>query len=637
MKKAITFRAVLIAILLMPLNSWWVAYMEVITYTGHPTTMSLFFNVVFTLLFLILINYLLKRFAPRYMFTQGELMVIYTILALSSCMVGHDMYQVLIACLTHPFWFATPENKWKSLFFKYLPKWLMVSDKNILEGYFMGWSSFYTKEHILAWLPVILIWTGFFMVLIFLMMCINVIFRKQWTERERLTFPIILLPLAMTDENFTLFKQRLMWIGFAIASLVDIINNINANFPAVPHIPIRDYDLGQYITNPPWNAIGWTPLALFPCIIGLGFLLPVDLSFSCWFFYWYWKFQRIVSVAFNLNVGRPDMPYINDQSAGAYIGVTFFVIWVARHYLKEVFKKALGMKSELDDSDEPMSYRTAIIGILIGFPLAAYLFVRAGMSWGISLIALGIFFILSIAVARMRAELGSPAHDLHFAGPDQMITRIWGVENISPKNLTVLSLYWGFNRAYRSHPMPHQIEGFKIAERLEINPRKFMWIMFLASFIGSFVAFWALLDLYYRIGAASAKVVGPATWFGWEPYNRLSSWIETPAKRDDLCSVFTGVGFAVCLFLIFMKTTFFWWPFHPVGYAVSSSWSMSWMWFPIFIGWLAKFIILKSTGLKGYRTALPFFFGLILGEFTVGSLANILGILFDWRIYHFWG
>jgi uncharacterized membrane protein YeaQ/YmgE (transglycosylase-associated protein family) len=185
--------------------------------------------------------------------------------------------------------------------------------------------------------------------------------------------------------------------------------------------------------------------------------------------------------------------------------------------------------------------------------------------------------------------------------------------------------------------MPHQIEGFKIAERLDINPKKFMWIMFLASFIGSFVAFWALLDLYYRIGAASAKVVGPATWFGWEPYNRLSSWIETPAKRDDLCSVFTGVGFAVCLFLIFMKTTLFWWPFHPVGYAVSSSWCMSWMWFPIFIGWLAKFVILKSTGLKGYRTALPFFFGLILGEFTVGSLANILGILLDWRIYHFWG
>jgi len=101
MKKAITFRAVLLAFLLMPLNSWWVAYMEKVTYTGHPTTMSLFFNVVFTLLFLVLLNALLKRFAPRYMFTQGELMVIYTILALGSCMVGHDMYQVLNS-LPHP-------------------------------------------------------------------------------------------------------------------------------------------------------------------------------------------------------------------------------------------------------------------------------------------------------------------------------------------------------------------------------------------------------------------------------------------------------------------------------------------------------------------------------------------------------
>lgn len=501
----------------------------------------------------------------------------------------------------------------------------------------MGWSSFYTAKHIKAWLPIILIWTGFFTLLIWVMMCLNVIFRKQWTERERLTFPIVQLPIAMTDEKFSLFKNKLMWGGFALAAFVDLINNLNANFPAIPHIPIRDYNLAQYIVTYPWNAIGWTPLAFFPCIIGLGYLLPLDLSFSCWFFFWYWKFQRIITFAFNLHEGRPDMPYINDQSAGAYIGVTFFVIWVGRRYLWEVIKKALGRPSELDDSDEPLSYRTAILSIIFCFPILVFFFVKAGMSWVISFFSLLIYFILSISVTRMRAELGSPAHDLHFAGPDQMITRIWGVTNISPKDLTVLSLDWGFNRAYRTHPMPHQIEGFKIAERLNINPRKYMGVMMGASLFGSFAAFWALLHLYYTIGAASAKVVGPATWFGWEPYNRLASWIETPAKRDNLCSIFTGVGFAVCVFLTFMKSSFFWWPFHPVGYAVSSSWCMSWMWCPIFIAWLIKFIVLKSTGLKGYRVTLPFFLGLILGEFTVGSLFNILGIIFHWQIYHFWG
>ena len=45
----------------------------------------------------------------------------------------------------------------------------------------------------------------------------------------------------------------------------------------------------------------------------------------------------------------------------------------------------------------------------------------------------------------------------------------------------------------------------------------------------------------------------------------------------------------------------------------------------------------RATGLRGYRTALPFFFGLILGEFVVGSLWNLAGLVFGLEIYRFWG
>jgi hypothetical protein len=64
---------------------------------------------------------------------------------------------------------------------------------------------------------------------------------------------------------------------------------------------------------------------------------------------------------------------------------------------------------------------------------------------------------------------------------------------------------------------------------------------------------------------------------------------------------------------------------------------MNWMWLSIFLAWLAKAGLLRWGGLKGYRAALPFFLGLILGEFMVGSIANILGIIGDWQIYRFWG
>jgi hypothetical protein len=64
---------------------------------------------------------------------------------------------------------------------------------------------------------------------------------------------------------------------------------------------------------------------------------------------------------------------------------------------------------------------------------------------------------------------------------------------------------------------------------------------------------------------------------------------------------------------------------------------MGYMWFPILIAWLLKRVILRGGGLQGYRTAVPFFLGLVLGEFVVGSIWNILGIVFQFEIYKFWG
>ncbi len=637
MNKVGFWKTLLFSCVLIPLNNLWLVYMQEVTNRGFPNTMSLFFNAIFSLLIVLLLNILLRKFAPNWKLTQGELLLLYTLVSIGTCLGGWDMYAVLISCLTHPFWFATPENKWKDLFFDYLPKWLMVSDDKALEGYYMGMSSFYNKDNLLAWLPPILYWTLFFGVLLFVMMCINVIFRKQWIENERLTFPIIQLPLAMAEEDFSFFKNRWMWAGFSLSAFIDIVNNINANFSFFPHIPVRDYDLGQIVQSHPWRVIGWTPLYFFPCIIGLGYLLPLDLSFSCWFFYWYWKFQRIISAAFNLQATRPDMPYINDQAAGAYIGITFFVIWVARKYLREVIKKALGKPSELKDEGEPLSYRSALIGIICGFLFLLGFLSKAGMSLTTAIFFLFVYLALSLSIARMRAELGSPVHDLHYAGPDQMLPRIAGIESFSRGDLVFFALAWGFNRAYRAHPMPHQIEGFKIAERTRTNIRQYMWAMLLAGLIGSLSAFWAHLHVRYKLGASSARVSPWVAGFGWEAYNRLSSWLNMPQQRDELCAVFTGMGFFGVVFLMLMKNKYLWWPFHPVGYAVSASWTMGLMWFPIFISWLIKYTVLKSSGLRGFRTALPFFLGLVLGEFTIASITNILGILFKWQIYFFWG
>ncbi|MGB9588606.1 MAG: DUF6784 domain-containing protein, partial [Armatimonadota bacterium] len=50
----------------------------------------------------------------------------------------------------------------------------------------------------------------------------------------------------------------------------------------------------------------------------------------------------------------------------------------------------------------------------------------------------------------------------------------------------------------------------------------------------------------------------------------------------------------------------------------------------------AKFFTLRFGGLTTYRRFLPFFFGLILGEITIGSLWSIIGIVLGVPTYDFW-
>jgi len=340
------------------------------------------------------------------------------------------------------------------------------------------------------------------------------------------------------------------------------------------------------------------------------------------------------------NEGRPDFPYIPEQSAGAFLGVGAFVIWIGRRFWLQVLKQAFTRERTLNDRLEPIPYRPAVWGLVAGFAALVFFSRYAGMppSMGITFIA--IYFALSIAVDRMRAEFGSPAHDLHHAGPDQIISEVAGVRNLDIRTMAAFSIYEGFNRAYRSHPMPHQLEGFRLANQSGVSLRPLFWVMLAAGVWGTLCAFWALLHVYYHLGAATAKVgasVKPALVFGWEPYNRLGSWISTPPLRDPLETRFLVGGFLFSLFLMVMRGNFLWWPFHPVGLAVSSSWAMGYMWFPIFIAWLAKAMILRGGGLQGYRTAIPFFLGLVLGEFVVGSTWNILGLAFNLEIYRFWG
>jgi vacuolar-type H+-ATPase subunit I/STV1 len=223
-------------------------------------------------------------------------------------------------------------------------------------------------------------------------------------------------------------------------------------------------------------------------------------------------------------------------------------------------------------------------------------------------------------------------HDLHFTGPNWTLPDIFGPAAFGTRNLAVFSLLFWFNRAYRCHPGPIQLEGIRMAEVTRSSQRRWFWMIMAAGLVAALVGFWAMIHLSYDYGAAS-KSRGT---FGAEAYNRLASWITNPPEPNGGMAVATLVGFGLAGLLQAMRVRYPWWPFHPLGFAVTASWEINLVWMPLFLAWLAKLLILRYGGLGGFRRALPFFYGLVLGQFVIGSFWNIYGILRDVPTYQFW-
>lgn len=621
---------ILLICMLVPLNCWWVSA-SILRGGGSPTQVSLFYNAVTTMLILLGIGLLLRRLNKVFALNRAELLVIYSCISIGAGLAGVDRFLVLMPLISHAHWFATPENDWINLFHLHIPEWLVINNKRVLEGYYYGFSSIYESHNLIAWLPKIFWWTLFIAAVHLVMLCMCLIFRKQWVESERLSYPIIQLPSELTAPKGKFFRSPWMWLGLSIGVTIDIINGLNFLFPAVPSLGGKLYDLRRIFTERPWNGIGWSPIGVFPFGVGLSFFIPLDLSFSCWAFWLIWRAERLLGTIAGWR-GLPRFPYEAEQSHGAYLGLCVLAIWMSRKYLKQILSTLFSRSHSKDNistksDNEPVSYRLICIALLAGAVFIVAFCMKMDMSLWVIIVYFAIWFAIAIAITRLRAELGSPVHDLHFIGPDEMLPRLIGIRRLGAVNLTGFSYLYFLNRAHRSHAMPHQLEGFKLAEGANIPLRRFATLMMLASVLGALGSFWAYLSMYYAEGG------GPG--FGRESFGRLESWLTYAAPPDVPAIGFASFGFIVTVLLAAMRMRFLWWNLHPVGYAISGSWAINPMIGSIFVGWLLKWLVLKYGGIRMHRKAIPFFLGIVLGEFIIGSFWSLLAVGLDQPMYRF--
>lgn len=637
------YRAILLGLLLIPLNLYFLLYMEVATNMGvagtgggpYPSTISLFANAILFLVALTALNIVVKGRFPRLGLTRAELLVVYVMLTIATAIVSIDFLDVLVPMLTYPFRAASPENGWAGLIQPHIPSWISVSDPAAVKAWYEGGSTIWVWANLKPWVVPVGVWSVVVLAMMWVMFCINTIVRQQWIEHDKLQFPIVELPMQITEPGHRLLRSRLMWLGFSISAGISILSGLHALIPSVPEIPVKMWNLQSCFPNMPWVMMGNTPMSFYPYGIGLGYLLPLDMLFSCWFFFVMWRVIRIVGALYGVQGTTPAFPFMDQQALGAYYLIGIFALWSGRKHLARVWRVAFAEERDPDEANGPMRYRTAVVGLVLGGMSVVAFFHYIGLHWWIATVGIGLYFFLALAIARMHAEFGPPSHDLHYMGPEMIITGAMGTQSLGPGQLVGLSWFWWFNRAYRSIPIAYQLDGLKLAQRSNTSQRYMGLAIGVASLVAVVSGFLIYIHFGYTRGA-EVQMAGHVSAFGFEAFARhAESWIKSPTKPDipATLAIFWGMGFAYILYML--KLAVPWWPLHPLGFAVSTSYSIGTLWFPMFIAWAAKLITLKSGGMKTYRVALDFFLGLLLGDFIMGALWPVIGWVFGVSTYSF--
>lgn len=628
------YAGIFLGLILIPINAHWIALVSGVKHSLNPAYGSLFIAPVINLFFLLFLNLTLKKISSRLVLNRLECIVVYEMLVMLCLISGHNPMDFLLGTLIHPFWFALPENEYATLFHRYIPRWFTIENKEVLKGLFDGESSLYTSQHLMAWSWPVILWSGITFFIFFMLLCLNSIQRSQWIAKEKLSYPIAQLPIEMTKSGF--FNQKLLWIGFSVVALIQILNGLHFLFPFVPRIPLKISDFGSKIfTAKPWNAIGWLPLFFYPWVIGLTFFVPLDLSFSVWFFFLFTKIQLIIGSISGWR-SLPGFPYYNHQGLGAWITLGLLVLWHSKEHIKETLAKFFAPQTDNHVMRTGLSgHRRALFGIACSLIILVLLFHQAGMSFSIILIFLAIYVVMSVAITHARATVGIPYHEIIYTHPQLMLVSAVGTRHIGANNLTLMSFLYPYVRDNVSHPMPNQLEGFKIAEATGMRHGKMVMVMIIGLLFSIFASFWSYLHVMYKYGVSHAS--GYFIGIGRENFGRvLLSWLVYPQTTDYVGLSFMALASVFTILLMIMRRSFLWWSFHPAGYALGMSSGTVWVWSAVFTGWIIKMTILKLGGLRMYRRTAPFFLGLVLGDYVIGFAWSIIGLIFNVSVYRVW-
>ncbi|NQT54074.1 hypothetical protein HQ576_18610 [bacterium] len=594
--------------------NYWITYSE---YIAHASRMNLsqFPLALFAVFAAVVVgNGVLRRFGPWAGLARGELLLVLCMGTVAAVIPTCGVAGFLMGVVATPHYFASVENRWGEFILPHLPSWIAPTDRGqALTWFFEGlpqgkaipWG---------PWLVPMFWWLLLLAAVAFVCACMMVVLRKQWIEHERLVFPLLEPILDMTQGSGRalpgFLRNRLFWVGFAVSFGVigwNVLSYFDAQFPQIPVA-------GSYVSV----LRGFRPIDTRINFFTLGFayFAPVDVLFSIWFFHIAYMVQYGVMNRLGYDMmGRDNFCSLDMVSSWQGFGaLTFMVLcglWMARGHIAGVVLKAFGSERGADDSDEMLSYRTAVFGGLLGMVFIVAWLCQAGMDGRV--VALYVFatFIICIGMARVVSQVGL----LYVREPlsaQVFSVYVVGSLSIAPRSMVALAMSFSLIALGRGLFLPSLAQVAKLSDVARGNRRKILACVFAALAVGTAVSLGLTFVWGYRHGAYHFR-----SWpfSGGSPavFHQTVAKMRDPFPADWGKLGFFGAGAGLMALLTFLRYRFTWWPLHPVGLAIFGTdvvWHSA---FAIFIAWAIKRIVLRVGGAALYKRSRPLFLGILVG------------------------
>jgi len=565
------------------------------------------------------VNPLLKLVWGRQALSTSELILVYVMMIVASAIPTWGLVTNLFHILTRPFYYATPENAWNEIILPHIPSWIAPREPAVSHYFYNGLPRGEPFPW-LAWVVPLFWWIALMVTVYFVMICLMVIVRKQWVEHERLTFPLTHPPMELLRGNDQsvmppLFKSLKFWLPFAVVFFIVSNKAIRYRNPAFPEILL--FDRFPFFRRTVWIVFFWNF-----AIIGVTYFINLNVAASIWLFGLLAKIEMGVFNTIGVSVGgrhewlTGSCPATAHQAFGALIVLCASVLWRARHHLRQVFRKAFRNAPDVDDSGEIMSYRTAVFGTILGGLFICGWYHASGVPWLAAVVFLAVAYLIFFGITRVIAVGGIGFTSAPMLPQLFMVYGI-GPDFLGPKGLVQMAFQYSWAAEYRTSVMTSAIHGMKLAGERRAGQRRVFFAMMLAMVVGMAGAIWVTMHLNYTRGGANMRQFGVPTL----AYQFVEHHLKNPVETGWIWQrwLFTAIGGTVMSGLVLLSHRVAWWPVHYVGFVIGDCWVTGVAWWSVFLGWLAKLVIMRAGGAIAYRRYMPIFLGMLFGQLICGG------------------